>query len=70
MLQVFDLQDVKPHEFVLYGLGCLEKLASLGDQCAKEIREKVRVVVCSTSQSSQLIELCGCVYRCGLKLLH
>ncbi|KAI6682528.1 hypothetical protein NL676_036409 [Syzygium grande] len=43
--QVFDLQDVKPHEFVLYGLGCLEKLASLGDQCAKEIREKVRVVV-------------------------
>lgn len=43
--QVFDLQDVKPQEFVLYGLGCLEKLASLGDQCAKEIREKIRVVV-------------------------
>ncbi|KAK3435507.1 hypothetical protein EUGRSUZ_C00196 [Eucalyptus grandis] len=43
--QVFDLQDVKPHEFVSYGLGCLDKLASLGDQCAKEIREKLRVVV-------------------------
>ncbi|KAF8033845.1 hypothetical protein BT93_C0188 [Corymbia citriodora subsp. variegata] len=43
--QVFDTNDVKPHEFVSYGLGCLEKLASLGDQCAKEIREKLRVVV-------------------------
>ncbi|KAF5742872.1 diacylglycerol kinase family protein [Tripterygium wilfordii] len=43
--QVFDLQDVKPHEFVLYGLPCLDKLANLGDHCAKETREKLRVVV-------------------------
>ncbi|KAH7846483.1 hypothetical protein Vadar_014516 [Vaccinium darrowii] len=43
--QVFDLQSVKPHEFVNYGLGCLEKLAELGDSCAKETREKLRVVV-------------------------
>lgn len=43
--QVFDLSDVKPHEFVQYGLGCLEKLSALGDCCAKEAREKMRVVV-------------------------
>lgn len=36
---------MKPHEFVNYGLGCLEKLAELGDSCAKETREKLRVVV-------------------------
>ncbi|KAL6973708.1 diacylglycerol kinase (ATP) [Sarracenia purpurea var. burkii] len=43
--QVFDLQFVKPHEFTQYGLGCLEKLAELGDTCAKETRGKLRVVV-------------------------
>ncbi|XP_044464858.1 diacylglycerol kinase 7-like [Mangifera indica] len=43
--QVFDLSEVKPHEFVRYGLGCLEKLADLGDSCAKETRQKIRVVV-------------------------
>ncbi|KAL5548975.1 hypothetical protein UlMin_004206 [Ulmus minor] len=43
--QVFDLSDVKPHEFVRYGLGCLELLAQLGDSCAKECREKMRVMV-------------------------
>ncbi|KAG6586068.1 Diacylglycerol kinase 7, partial [Cucurbita argyrosperma subsp. sororia] len=43
--QVFDLTDVKPHEFVRYGLRCLELLAGLGDACAKEIREKMRVMV-------------------------
>ncbi|XP_022730720.1 diacylglycerol kinase 4-like isoform X2 [Durio zibethinus] len=43
--QVFDLQDVKPHEFVRYGLACLEKWANNGDFCAKEIRENIRVVV-------------------------
>nr|GMD80232.1 diacylglycerol kinase 7-like [Ipomoea batatas] len=42
---VFDLQAVKPHEFVQYGLSCLEKFAGLGDICAKEIREKLRIVV-------------------------
>ncbi|KAF1887676.1 hypothetical protein Lal_00040730 [Lupinus albus] len=42
--QVFDLSDVKPHEFVRYGLGCLEMLAGLGDSCAKETREKLRVM--------------------------
>ncbi|KVH87656.1 ATP-NAD kinase-like domain-containing protein [Cynara cardunculus var. scolymus] len=29
--QVLDLQTVKPHEFVEYGLGCLENFAALGD---------------------------------------
>ncbi|PQQ12499.1 diacylglycerol kinase 4 [Prunus yedoensis var. nudiflora] len=43
--QVFDLSDVKPHEFVQYGLGCLELLADLGDICAKECRQKIRVMV-------------------------
>ncbi|GAB2267465.1 Diacylglycerol kinase 7 [Dionaea muscipula] len=43
--QVFDLKDVKPDEFVRYGLGSLEQLASTGDYCAKETREKMRVVV-------------------------
>ncbi|KAG4942592.1 hypothetical protein AAZX31_17G065100 [Glycine max] len=43
--QVFDLSDVKPHEFVRYGLSCLEMLAGLGDSCAKETRERIRVMV-------------------------
>ncbi|XP_047330461.1 diacylglycerol kinase 7-like [Impatiens glandulifera] len=43
--QVFDLNSVKPHEFVQYGLGCLEKLANLGDSTAKITREKLRIVV-------------------------
>ncbi|XP_015878124.1 diacylglycerol kinase 7 [Ziziphus jujuba] len=43
--QVFDLSDVKPHEFVRYGLGCLEILAGHGNSCAKECREKMRVMV-------------------------
>lgn len=47
VVQVFDLQDVKPNEFVRYGLKCLEMLADLGDSCARETREKMRVMVCS-----------------------
>ncbi|KAF7806604.1 diacylglycerol kinase 7 [Senna tora] len=43
--QVFDLQDVKPHEFIEYGLGCLEMLISLGDPHAKEARERMRIMV-------------------------
>ncbi|XP_051140563.1 diacylglycerol kinase 4-like [Andrographis paniculata] len=43
--QVFDLAEVKPHEFVQYGLGFLEKYAAFGDNCARAIREKLRVVV-------------------------
>ncbi|CAL5439096.1 unnamed protein product [Camellia sinensis] len=45
MFWVFDLRFVKPHEFLQYGLGCLEMLADIGDSCAKETREKLRVVV-------------------------
>nr|XP_043629780.1 diacylglycerol kinase 4-like [Erigeron canadensis] len=45
MAKVFDLNSVKPHEFVEYGLGCLKKFAALGDNCAKETRERLRVVV-------------------------
>uniref|UniRef100_A0A2C9ULZ8 Diacylglycerol kinase n=1 Tax=Manihot esculenta TaxID=3983 RepID=A0A2C9ULZ8_MANES len=43
--QVFDLFDVRPHEFVEYGLVCLEKLAGLGDFCARDTREKMRIMV-------------------------
>ncbi|CAN1228717.1 Diacylglycerol kinase 7 [Linum grandiflorum] len=43
--QVFDLSDVKPHEFVKHGLMCIEKMAVLGDLCAKECREKMRIMV-------------------------
>ncbi|KAJ8434621.1 hypothetical protein Cgig2_033107 [Carnegiea gigantea] len=43
--QVFDLSEVKPNEFVQYGLRCLEQLASGGDLCAKEIRQRLRIVV-------------------------
>ncbi|KHG17144.1 Eye-specific diacylglycerol kinase [Gossypium arboreum] len=43
--QVFDLLDVKPHEFVRYGLACLEKWGNNGDICAKETRRNIRVVV-------------------------
>ncbi|KAK1391585.1 diacylglycerol kinase [Heracleum sosnowskyi] len=43
--QVLDLSHVKPNDFVQYGLGCLEKFAAHGDTCARETREKLRVVV-------------------------
>lgn len=42
--QVLDLSVVKPHEFVQYGLSCLEKFAALGDSCAKVTRERIRIV--------------------------
>ncbi|MED6150663.1 hypothetical protein PIB30_074629 [Stylosanthes scabra] len=38
--QVFDLEEVRPHEFIKYGLECLEILADKGDTCAKENRER------------------------------
>ncbi|XP_039027436.1 diacylglycerol kinase 4-like [Hibiscus syriacus] len=43
--QVFDLLEIAPNDFVRYGLGCLEKHANNEDVCAKQIREKIRVVV-------------------------
>ncbi|MED6169080.1 Diacylglycerol kinase 4 [Stylosanthes scabra] len=43
--QVFDLEEVTPHEFIKYGLECLEILADKGDTCAKENRERLRIVV-------------------------
>ncbi|XP_077223206.1 diacylglycerol kinase 4-like [Tasmannia lanceolata] len=43
--QVFDLSNVKPNEFIEYGLACLEQLANLGDPCARETREKMRIMV-------------------------
>ncbi|MCO5567530.1 hypothetical protein L7F22_021224 [Adiantum nelumboides] len=43
--QVFDLSITPPKDFFRYGLGCLERLAELGDQCAKDVRNRLRVIV-------------------------
>lgn len=43
--QVFDLSVVKPSDFVHHGLSCLERLADQGDNRAKAVREKMRIVV-------------------------
>ena len=42
---MFDLTEVKPNEFVRYGLACLEKVAGEGDECAKECRARLRIMV-------------------------
>ncbi|KAK9099953.1 hypothetical protein Scep_023383 [Stephania cephalantha] len=61
--QVFDLSLVKPPEFVEFGLGCLEIMASCGDQCAKVTREKLRIMVAGGDGTAgwilgSLAELC------------
>lgn len=63
-MQVFNLLDVKPNDFVRYGLKCLEMLAALGDSCARETREKMRVVVCSLGQITMklIFTYCSAVY--------
>ncbi|KAJ4869702.1 Diacylglycerol kinase 7 [Raphanus sativus] len=38
--QVFDLTEVKPHEFVRYGLACLETIAAKGDEMRKRMQRK------------------------------
>ncbi|KAI0497009.1 hypothetical protein KFK09_023337 [Dendrobium nobile] len=43
--QVFDLAEMKPSDFVQYGLACLEKLADLGYYCARSTRDNMRVMV-------------------------
>ncbi|XP_074571398.1 diacylglycerol kinase 4-like [Curcuma longa] len=43
--QVFDLSVSKPSDFVQFGLACLERMADLGDDCAKATRENMRVMV-------------------------
>ncbi|XP_042465029.1 diacylglycerol kinase 4-like [Zingiber officinale] len=43
--QVFDLSVTKPSDFVQYGLACLERMADLGDDCAKATRENLRIMV-------------------------
>ncbi|RWW32308.1 hypothetical protein GW17_00003027 [Ensete ventricosum] len=45
VLMVFDLSATKPSDFVQYGLAFLERLADLGDYCAKATRENLRVMV-------------------------
>jgi len=47
--------DVKPHEFIRYGLGCLEMMANYGDHCALETRDRMRIMVCSMLLSTTTI---------------
>ncbi|XP_044947208.1 protein disulfide isomerase-like 1-4 [Hordeum vulgare subsp. vulgare] len=44
-IKVFDLSVVKRSDFVRYGLGCLERLADQGDNCTKNIRANLRIMV-------------------------
>lgn len=57
MLKVFDLTEVKPHEFVRYGLACLETVAAKGDECAKECRARLRIMVSSSNLKPQIFLL-------------
>ncbi|KAI5082065.1 hypothetical protein GOP47_0001808 [Adiantum capillus-veneris] len=43
--QVFDLSVTPPKDFFRYGLRCLERLAEYGDQCAKDTRNRLRILV-------------------------
>ncbi|ONK81944.1 uncharacterized protein A4U43_C01F34520 [Asparagus officinalis] len=43
--QIFHLSHVNPIEFVHFSLAVLEQLAELGDNCARGVRQKLRVVV-------------------------
>ncbi|KAL9662448.1 hypothetical protein QQ045_027281 [Rhodiola kirilowii] len=63
--QVFDLSEVKPHEFVEYGLGCLEKMAAAGDLCAKEVREKMKVMVAGGDGTVGWV--LGCLWELNLQ---
>lgn len=41
---VLNLTEVKPHEFVRYGLLCLETFAANGDESAREWRELIQIM--------------------------
>ncbi len=46
ILQVYDLASTKPTNVIRYGIGCLDKLATSGDECARLIRSNLRIIVC------------------------
>eukprot|EP00246_Nothoceros_aenigmaticus_P015588 TRINITY_DN6567_c0_g1_i1.p1 TRINITY_DN6567_c0_g1~~TRINITY_DN6567_c0_g1_i1.p1 ORF type:complete len:111 (-),score=9.95 TRINITY_DN6567_c0_g1_i1:140-436(-) len=43
--QVFDLSKHRPTDVLRYGLGCLEKFGNEGDECAQNIRKRLRLMV-------------------------
>ena len=45
MFQVYDLAKHSPSAVLQYGLGCLDKMAKSGDECARKTLEKLRILV-------------------------
>ncbi|KAG0610421.1 hypothetical protein M758_7G063800 [Ceratodon purpureus] len=43
--QVYDLAKHSPSAVLQYGLGCLDKMAKSGDECARKTLEKLRILV-------------------------
>lgn len=46
--QVYDLAHTKPSSILQYGIGCLDRMASSGDECAQLTRQNLRIIVCPT----------------------
>lgn len=63
--QVFDISLINPLDFVRYGLASLEHLAWTGDYCAKEIRNKLRIMVYFQFLSS-MVNLGNLIYYISL----
>ena len=53
-MQVYNLHSIPPKDFLLYGLGTLEKLAENGDECARQTRNRLRIIVSSIHLSEEL----------------
>lgn len=43
--QVYDLNNHSPSSVLQYGLGCLDRMANAGDECARRTRENLRILV-------------------------
>ena len=54
IVQVYNLHSTPPKDFLLYGLGTLEKLAENGDECARKTRNRLRIIVSSILLSEEL----------------
>ncbi|KAG0558393.1 hypothetical protein KC19_10G024800 [Ceratodon purpureus] len=43
--QVYDLSKHSPSAVLRYGVGCLDRMANSGDECARQTRENLRILV-------------------------